>query len=245
MGLTFSPAIDNFLVFFKRAKKYDQLEEHEKPTPTLDQDYEEFLQVVKSTSQELGIPELKVYILSNNFPNITFLTPRVVAVTQPFLSMFTPDQQKAALLHELYHVKNGDVQLLTVADAANTFGTVVTWAFTFILTILGISSAVGVITDSSNRQSNIVFLLVGLLLKGILSLLTWMLRMFTLGISRSSEYLADEFVAKAGYKNALTEYLQKMSAIDPKLYSGHPVEMWRRHPAAKKRIEHLNKLSMA
>jgi len=237
IGLTFSPIIDKVLVFFKHAKKYEHLEEHEKPSFTFDQDYESFLQVVRSTSQEQGILEPQVYIISNGFPNISFLTPRVLVVTQPFLTMFSAKQQKAALLHELYHVKNGDIQLLTVADAANVFGTVVTWVFTFILMIFGISGAVGAVMD---RQNNIILLLIAWILKGILSLLNWMLRMFTLGISRSSEYLADEFVASAGYKEALIEYLQKMSSVDPKLYSGYPADMWRRHPATKKRIEHLN-----
>jgi len=245
MALTFTTVIDKVLVFFKHAKKYEHLEEHEKPLATLDQDYEAFLQVVNTTSKEMGIPTPQVYIMTNDFPNISFLNPRVLVVTPTFLSSFSTDQQKAALLHEIYHVKNGDVQLLALADMANTFGTIVTWVFTFVLGILGVSSAVNAVFDKESRQNNIAILLVAWILKGILSLLNWMLRMFTLGISRSSEYLADEFVATAGYKDALIEYLQKMSAINPKLYSGYPVEMWKKHPATKKRIEHLNVLNAA
>jgi len=207
-----------------------------------------YLFMLQETCNEQNISTPKVYIAKSRFPNLFFVTNRVLAVTPSFLSIFTLDEQKAAVLHEIYHVKNNDVLLLSIADAANVFGGIVTWILTVILGFFGLTGRIDAVTgsargDSNTAQLGVSLILVAWLFRGLLSLLNWFVHVLTLGISRSGDYYTDEFVAEQGYKDALISYLQTMSGYDPKQYEGYAVEVWKRQLAPKSRINHITAYS--
>jgi len=245
IALAFTPAIDSFFVLLKRLKPFERIEEHEKRQYSdIDEKYHSFLAMLQETCNEQNINMPKVYIAHSDFPHAFFVTDRVFAVTLNFINGLTLDEQKAAVLHEMYHVKNRDVQLLSVADAANVFGGIVTWILTAVLSFLGLSGSINAISasasgDTDSAHTGIALLIVAWMFRGLLALINWFVHVLTLGISRSGDYSADEFVADAGYKDALVSYLQKMSSLDPKQFEGYAVEMWKRQVAPKARINHI------
>ena len=77
--------------------------------------------VVEEMSIAAGIPKPKVFVLPDPDPN-AFATGRdpehaSIAVTQGLLDMVTRDELQAVVAHELSHVRNLDIRLMTVIAA--------------------------------------------------------------------------------------------------------------------------------
>lgn len=224
---------NNIVAFLRKAKEIEQLKEQGEFAPTLQKDYEAFLQVVDSACKEIGIIKPKVYVIPDKFPSIMFLTSYVLAVTPTFLSTFNADQQKAAFLHVFYHVKNGNIGMFAITDLHTVA--------LFLIVLLG-GNMVGIVADGTVQYASASLFLV-LILQTILSIAGRLLRGFTIDSIKNSVFSADESVVKAGYKDALIEYLQGMVLVNPELYSGDLVEMWTYLPTPNERIKHLNNLT--
>lgn len=232
---------NNIVAFLRKAKEIEQLKEQGEITSTLQRDYEAFLQVVASTCDELGIAKPKVYIIPDKSPSIMFLTSRLLAATPTFLSIFNTDQQKAALLHAIYHVKNGNVEMFAIADVVGLLCVLILHTVALFLVVSLGGNMVGVIADETVQYASASLLLV-LIFQTILSIAGRLLRNFTIDSIKKSVFPADESVAKAGYKDALIEYLQSMVSINYELSSEDLVEVWTSFPTPNERIEHLKLL---
>ena len=91
--------------------------------------------VVEQLCAEADIPKPKVAIMPTDIPN-AFATGRshrksVIAVTNGLMQRLNPDEVKAVLAHELSHVKNRDVAVMTLASFISTVAYFIMMSFMF------------------------------------------------------------------------------------------------------------------
>ena len=164
----------------------------------------ELYNIVENLSITAGLPMPKIYIVDDPAPN-AFATGRdpehaVVAATTGLLHMLDRNELEGVMAHELSHVGNRDMLVMTVA--------VVLAGFVAILAdILSRSLMFG-----SDRDRHPAFLIVGII--GII-LAPIAAKMIQLAISRKREYLADASGALlTRYPEGLASALEKISGAN-------------------------------
>ncbi len=164
----------------------------------------DLFRIVRQVAQQANIPMPRVAVIPTQTPN-AFATGRnpkhaVVAVTQGILGILTEDELRGVLAHEVSHVRNRDILVMTVAatiaGAISYLAQIALWN-----TILG----GGRNRNASGGEMAIAF--IGMILAPIAAMLV------QLSISRSREYKADYSGAKTiGQPLALASALQKLEA---------------------------------
>lgn len=161
--------------------------------------------VVENLSITAGLPMPKVYIVDDSAPN-AFATGRdpehaVVAVTTGLLSILEKRELEGVIAHELSHVGNRDMLVMTVAVVLAGFIAVLADFFSRSLLWGG--------GDSDRNRSPIfaILAIVGIVLAPIAA------QLMQLAVSRKREYLADASGALlTRYPEGLAMALQKISA---------------------------------
>ena len=194
-----------------------------------------------------GLPLPKIYIIEEPALN-AFATGRdpqhaVVAVTRGLLESLENEELEGVLAHELSHIQNQDIKVMTLA--AVLAGAVVMLADIFLR-----SSRWG---SSRNRKSGGILIIIGLVLALLSPVFAQLIK---LAISRQREYLADSAGALlTRYPEGLAKALEKISK-DPMplqhvseatahLYIKNPltrgmfVSMFSTHPPVEERIKRL------
>jgi heat shock protein HtpX len=205
---------------------------------------------VQRLVQQMDLPMPKVAIMQNSMPN-AFATGRspkhaVVCVTTGLLQQLTQPELEAVLGHELTHVRNRDMTVMTMAGSfAAVAAWIVQWGFWF---------GLGSDDDRDNGNAFIIVLLVSVLVAFISHLLV-------MALSRYREYAADRGSAiMTGQPEQLISALvritgnmqqipnqdlrqaQSLSALffaAPK--KADVVELFADHPTVEKRIERLQR----
>ncbi len=160
--------------------------------------------MVRDLATRAGLPMPKVAIMADPSPN-AFATGRtparaVVAVTEGLLRLANPRELRGVLAHELAHVANRDTLVATIAAAAAV-------AIQHVANMLQWGAILGSSNNSEDGEGSPAG---GLLLAFFAPVIAIMLQM---GISRSREYMADEYAAKlTGEPEALASALQKLQA---------------------------------
>lgn len=137
--------------------------------------------IVYRLAVQAGIPKPKVAVVPTPVPN-AFATGRspshaVVAVTQGLLDRLDRQEVEAVLAHELSHVRNWDMAVMTMATF---FATVASFLMRYLFFFGG-----GYGRDSEDRGSGTTMLY-------IVSLLVWAISFFLIrAISRYREFAAD------------------------------------------------------
>lgn len=198
-----------------------------------------------------GLPKPRIAVVNSNVPN-AFATGRspgnaVVAVTTGILRQLDPGELEAVLAHELSHVKNRDVMVMTIASFLST----VAFFFTRYLLYFG-----GGRRDS--RDSG------GIIVVWLVSLLVWIISYLLIqALSRYREFSADRGSALiTGQPSNLASALMKISGIMTRIptddirkiegmnaffiipaVSGSSImNLFSTHPPVEKRIIALEKL---
>lgn len=175
---------------------------------------QQLVDVVQEMAIAAALPTPRIYIVDDPDPN-AFATGHdagsaCIAVTSALLQLCSRDELEAVIAHEMGHVKNLDVRLMT--------------------TLAGLVGAVALLSDgarrilfqrggriSFNRSSNSsegVSPVFGIVL--VVWLLSWLIapfvtRLLALGVSRDREYLADAMSAQYTRNPlALASALQKI-----------------------------------
>src|SRR3989442_1604561 len=173
-----------------------------------------------------------------------------VAVTQGILTLLTEDELRGVLAHEISHVRNRDILVMSVA--ATLAG-----AISFMARMFGWNMLFG--GGSRDRNGNagtLILALVGMILAPIAAILV------QLAISRSREYKADYSGAKTiGQPLALASALEKLEVANKRrpftfgspasqsLFIVNPfaagtfVRMFSTHPPIHERIARLKALA--
>lgn len=216
-------------------------------------DAPELYRIVRQVAQQASLPMPKVAIVPTQTPN-AFATGRnpqhaVVAVTEGILQTLSEDELRGVLAHEVSHVRNRDILVMsaaaTIAGAISIMARVFWW-----------NSLFGGARDREANGLTMILGIVGLLLAPIAAALV------QLAISRSREYKADYTGAMTiGQPLALASALEKLEVANRRrpLTFGSPASqglfivnpfqggglnrIFRTHPPVEERVARLRALA--
>lgn len=166
-------------------------------------EYPDLWNVVENLSITAGLPMPKVYVVNDPAPN-AFATGRdkehaVVATTTGLLSMLNRTELEGVIAHELSHIGNRDMLVMTVAVVLAGF--VAMLADFFMRTLMW-----GGGNNRDRHPAFLIFGIVGIILAPIAA------QLIQLAISRKREYLADASGALlTRYPEGLASALEKIS----------------------------------
>ena len=209
--------------------------------------------MVERLAAMADIPTPKVAIIRMPMAN-AFATGRnpqhaVVAVTTGLLNTLDDEELEAVLAHEITHIRNRDMTLITMATFFSTLASfIVQWAFWFL--------PVGGFGDREERDNAALVYLV--------SFLVYLVSFFLIrAISRYREYAADRGSAiLTGRPSALMSALIKISHtagripnrdlrqaemvsalfIFPAVSRGSLLELFQTHPTLEHRLQYLRRI---
>ena len=206
-----------------------------------------------------NLPKPQIAVINTKMPN-AFATGRspkssVVAVTTGLIDLLDPEELEGVLAHELTHIRNRDVLVLTLASLFST----VAWylmQFGFYGGAMGYSYG-GRDDDRSNNAVAMIIIIV-------VAMLTWLLSFLIIrAISRYREFAADRGAAQmTGKPVKLANALMKISGsmhhiptkdlrhveglnaffIIPALSGSTIGNLFSTHPPVEKRIRKLMKM---
>jgi heat shock protein HtpX len=163
----------------------------------------ELYTIIENLAITTGLPMPKVYIVNDPSPN-AFATGRdpehaVVAATTGLLQILDRSELEGVMAHEMAHVGNRDMLVMTVAVVLAGFVAMIADFFSRALLIGG----------NSDRNKSPIFLIVaivGIILAPIAA------QMMQMAVSRRREYLADATGAlMTRYPEGLASALEKIS----------------------------------
>lgn len=180
-------------------------------------EYFDFYTVTENLAITAGLPMPKLYVINDPAPN-AFATGRdekhaVVAATTGLLSMMTRAELEGVIAHELSHIKNRDMLVMTVAVVLAGFVAIVADMF------LRVSFYGGGSRDNGKNGGALFAILavVAIVLAPIAA------KLIQLAISRKREYLADASGALlTRYPEGLASALKKIGAYSaPMKHASH------------------------
>jgi heat shock protein HtpX len=173
--------------------------------PALDSEFPDLHNTVENLAITAGLPKPKIYIINDPVPN-AFATGRnkehaAIAVTSGLLAILEPSELEGVLAHELSHIGNRDILVMTVA--------VVLGGFVALLANFFLRSSFWGGNDRSERGGGVVAI-VGILLAVLAPIFATLIQ---LAISRKREFLADASGALlTRYPEGLARALEKISS---------------------------------
>jgi heat shock protein HtpX len=174
--------------------------------PADEKQYLELHRMVENLAITAGLPKPRLYIIDDPAPN-AFATGRdknhaVIAVTTGLMAMLDRSELEGVLAHELAHVGNRDILVMTVAVVLVGFVSSLANIF------LHISYFGGGDRDKSAGPIVIVAVVLAMILAPIAA------QLIQLAISRKREFLADASGALlTRYPDALASALQKIAGF--------------------------------
>jgi heat shock protein HtpX len=218
-------------------------------------------EIVEKLAQRSNLPKPKVAVVNTNMPN-AFATGKshkssVVAVTRGLLDILDYDELEAVIGHELSHVKNRDVLVLTLASI---FSVVASFLMRYAMFGAMFGGGGGYGGGRSRNNAGVAMLIVILV-----AVVTWIVSfIITRAISRYREYAADRGSAQVTGKpmelaSALTkisgnmhkvpqQHAQRFQSLNaffiiPAFSSNSLVNLFSTHPPVEKRIQKLKEMS--
>lgn len=207
--------------------------------------------IVQNLCDKAGLPMPEVGISELPMPN-AFATGRnpknaAVVATRQLMNLLTDEELEGVMAHELSHVKNRDILVMSVASTMASLVAYVTrmavWATMF---------------NNENNGANLIIAIAADILLPIAAMLV------QLGVSRNREYLADESGARlTGKPMALASALTRIEAgcsvrtnnydnpSSANMWISNPfgtkktralINLFRTHPTTEDRINRLKKL---
>ena len=215
-----------------------------------EQEEPELHAAIERLSQQADLPKPKVAVVDSRMPN-AFATGRsrknaAVAVTTGLMRQLDREELEGVLAHELAHVKNRDMTVMTIASFLSTMAfIVVRWGWLF--------------GGGRGRNGNAAPVWVAILA----SLVVWIVSYLLIrALSRYREFAADRGAAViTGKPSALASALMKISGNMEKIpqddlreqaemnaffiipiRSGFVGRLFSTHPSTERRIERLREL---
>ncbi|HWN23447.1 MAG TPA: zinc metalloprotease HtpX [Gaiellaceae bacterium] len=213
----------------------------------------ELYREVEELAGKAGVPMPRVYLIPSEQPN-AFATGRspkkaVVAVTEGLLKHLPRDQVRGVIAHELGHIANRDILVMTIAA-------MIAAAISAIANILQFSMLFGG-DDEDSGPLGIIGVLVAIIVAPLAAMI------LQLAVSRQREYLADASAAQyLGEGRPLAEALGTLQRgveavpmnVNPAteaLYIANPLSkrgfsaLFSTHPPMEERIRRLRELDAA
>lgn len=168
----------------------------------------EIFHIVENLCITAGLPMPKIYIIEDSAPN-AFATGRdpkhaVICYTTGILEKLDKTELEGVTAHELSHIENYDIRLMTVIVVLVGIVTLLSdWFLRF--TFWG-----GGDDDSDNGQLGLILMIAGIFLALLAPLAAILIQ---LALSRNREYLSDSSAALlTRYPEGLARALEKISA---------------------------------
>jgi len=200
---------DNILLALSRAKKIKR------------DDHPRLFNVVEEMKIASGLPRMPdIYIIDDPALN-AFATGRdpdkaSVAITSGLLAKLNRDELQGVIAHEIAHVKNRDVLLMTMCGILLGSIVILAWYATRILFFGGMG---GRRSSSGGGGGQIIILVVAIALMILAPILA---QLIYFAISRKREYLADASSALyTRYPEGLASALEKLTASTSQLKSAN------------------------
>ena len=174
--------------------------------PATREEYFDFYTVTENLSITAGIQMPKLYVIDDSSPN-AFATGRnekhaVVCATSGLLAMMDRTELEGVIAHELSHVRNRDILLMTIAVVLAGFIAIIADIF------LRMSMWGGGRRSDNENGGNVIILVLGII--GVI-LAPIAAQLIQLAISRRREFLADASGALlTRYPEGLANALQKI-----------------------------------
>jgi heat shock protein HtpX len=176
--------------------------------PATREEFFDLYTVTENLAIAAGLPKPKLYVIDDPSPN-AFATGRnekhaVVCATTGLLSMLTRPELEGVIAHELSHIKNRDILVMTIAVVLAGFIAIVADIF------LRMSFYGGGNRDKNGGNALVLALgIIGIILAPIAA------QLIKLAISRRREYLADASGALlTRYPEGLASALRKISSAN-------------------------------
>jgi len=209
---------------------------------------------VEEIAGRAGVPTPRIFLIPSEQPN-AFATGRspkkaVVAVTEGLLRHLPREQVRGVLAHELAHISNRDILVMTIAAMIGA-------AISAIANILQFSMLFGGSDDEDSNPLGMVGALVAIIVAPMAAMI------LQLAVSRQREYLADASAAQyLGEGRPLAEALGTLQRgveavpmnVNPAteaLYIANPLSkrgmsaLFSTHPPMEERIRRLRELDSA
>lgn len=180
------------------------------------EEFFDFYTVTENLAITAGLPRPRLYVIDDPAPN-AFATGRdehhaVVCVTTGLLTMMTRPELEGVIGHELSHIKNRDILLMTIAVVLAGFIAIVADIFLRM-------SFLGGGRSSDSKQGNAILMVlavVGIVLAPLAA------KLIQLAVSRRREYLADASSALlTRYPEGLASALRKISGYGAPMQNAH------------------------
>ncbi len=224
--------------------------------PIEKKDNPELYRVVENLCITAGLPLPRIYIIPEAQPN-AFATGRnaehaVIAITQGLLAKLDKQELEGVISHELSHIGNKDMLLMTVVVVLVGFVSILSDMFMHSMWFGGIRKR----DDRDSGQAGAILALAGVVLMVLSPLIAMLIQM---AISRKREFLADASGALlTRYPEGLARALAKIAA-DPApmkkvftstahLYISNPFRgksffaLFLTHPPIEQRIKALQQM---
>ena len=186
--------------------------------PVTREQYPDLWNVTENLAITAGLPMPKVYVVEDPSPN-AFATGRdpehaVVAATTGLLAILNRTELEGVIAHELSHIKNRDMLVMTVVVVLIGFVTLLS-DFFFRISLHG-----GNNNREGGGQARLIMVILGFVLALFAPLVA---RLIQFAISRRREFLADASGALlTRYPEGLASALQKISAhVGPMKSANH------------------------
>ena len=176
----------------------------------------ELHRLVENLSITAGLPKPKIYIINDSAPN-AFATGRdpkhaSLAVTSGLLEMLDKNELEGVIAHELSHVGNYDIRLMTVVVVLVG---VIALIFDFALRWMWFGGGRRDNNNEGGGQAQLILFVIAIALAILAPLAATLIQ---LSISRKREYLADASGALlTRYPDGLASALEKISGFSQPL----------------------------
>lgn len=215
------------------------------------EEYYDFYTLTENLAITSGLPMPRIYVIDDPAPN-AFATGRnkdhaVVAVTTGLLQRLDRSELEGVVAHELAHIGNRDILLMSVIVVLVGLVSIVADFFTRSLFF-----------GSGRKEGGGILIVVGIILVVLSPIIATIIKF---AISRKREYLADaSAVLLTRYPEGLARALEKISSYSGPMREAHGAtahlfiaspfgttkkvsNLWSTHPKIEERIKRLREMA--
>ena len=230
--VVFSPLGEKLLRALERVRKIETKQERAYLLPIFEDVYTQ----AKQHSPELG--RIELCVIDKITVNACAIGKHTIAVTKGAMEVFSEDELKALMAHEIAHILYGDTIAKLYAIIGNGLYTV------FILILRAFLTVVDFVQALYKRPGSerLFVIIVRLIFELIIFSIMFLMQMVVSINSRKNEYRADRYAYELGYGARLVEAFYMLEKMQMGDNSTLIQKMVREHPRITARIEQLESL---